>query len=318
MSAKAESVETELKKPLLEPKEKRDVKTIALDKLFVGELNERMEVGDLTGLVSSIKQVGILEPLLVRPVADKFEIICGRRRFEAAKLAGVPFAPSHIKDMNDLDALQASYAENENRQSATPVEQGYQCYKLLQRLQDIKEVADLLGKTSQWVKGRIEAYDLHSITAVAVASKGPRGMVEGPGASGIGLVDATLIQGALRSRTVERALSRVPEESRAPKARALAKELAEAIRTIDPVKKGKLISEFRRDPLQDIRALSDKITREPKGLKLSVYFPPEVGTFIEEMAEETGLSPSVWVRNKVVNYLKEQGRAIPPLKGTIS
>src|SRR2546422_3327772 len=177
MSAKAESAETELKKPLLEPKEKRDVKTIALDKLFVGELNERMEVGDLTGLVSSIKQVGILEPLLVRPVADKFEIICGRRRFEAAKLAGVPFAPSHIKDMNDLDALQASYAENENRQSATPVEQGYQCYKLLQRLQDIKEVADLLGKTPQWVKGRIEAYDLHNITAVAVSAKGPRGII---------------------------------------------------------------------------------------------------------------------------------------------
>jgi len=314
VSVKTESLEVVPKKPLLEPREKREVKNIGLEKLFVGELNERMDVGDITGLSTSIKQVGILEPLLVRPVGDKFEIICGRRRFEGAKAAGVSFAPCHIKDMNDVDALQASYAENENRQSATPVEQGYQSYKLLQRLQDIKEVADLLGKTPQWVKGRIEAYDLHNITAVAVSAKGPRGIIEGGSASGIGLVDATMIQSALRSRSAQRALSRTPEEKRTERAREVAKELAEAIRTIDPVKKGRLIGEFKKDPNQDIRALADKITREPKGLKLSVYFTPEVGKFIEESSEEAGLSPSVWVRNRVVQHLREQGKSLPPLK----
>jgi len=85
-----ERTKPELKKPILKPGEKRVIKNIPVNKLFVGELNERIDVGDLTGLTASIKQVGILEPLLVRPVGDKFEIICGRRRFEAATLISRP------------------------------------------------------------------------------------------------------------------------------------------------------------------------------------------------------------------------------------
>lgn len=306
--------EPETRKPLLEPKEKREIKNIALDKLFVGELNERIEVGDLTGLVASIKQVGILEPLLARPVGDKFEIIYGRRRFEAAKMAGVPAAPCHVKDMNDVEALQASYAENEQRQSATPVEQGYQCYKLLQRLRDINEVSDLLGKTPAWVKGRIEAYEVHKVTSAVVAAKGPRGIVEGIGPPGIGLVDATTIHSALRSKSVERHLSRQPEDQRSKRREEVAKNLVEAIRTIEPSKRGKLIAEFKKDPSQDMKALTDKLAHEPKGLKLSVYFPPEVARFVEELSEKAGLAPSMWLRNTVINWLRTQGHEIPPLK----
>jgi len=304
----------EANRPFLEPKEKREVRNIPLDKLFVGELNERIDVGDLTGLSSSIKQVGILEPLLVRPVADRYEIVCGRRRFEAAKVAGITHAPCHVKDMNDVEALQASYNENEHRQSATPVEQGYQCYKLLQRLRDVNEVADLLGKTPAWVKGRIEAYELHKVTSAVIAAKGPRGIVEGIGASGIGLVDATMVHGVLRSKPVERYLSRIPEAQKSEQMQSIAKNLVEAIRTIDPDKKGKLIAEFRKDPSQDVKSLADKLAREPRGLKLSIYFPPEVGRFVEELSDQAGLAPSMWVRTTVVNWLREQGHDIPPLK----
>jgi len=308
------STDLEGKKPILEPRERREVKNISLDKLFVGELNERIDVGDLTGLSSSIKNVGILEPLLVRPVGEKFEIICGRRRLEAAKIAGISYAPCHVRDMNDVEALQASYNENEHRQSATPIEQGYQCYKLLQRLRDIKEVADLLGKTPVWIKGRIDAYEIHSVTSAVIVAKGPRGVIEGIGSSGIGLVDATSVHSALRSKSVERYLTRLPEEQKGDRTRDMAKNLVEAMRTIDPVKKGKFLAEFRKDPSQDVKALAEKIAHEPKGLKVSVYFPPEVGRFVEELSDEAGLSPSVWVRNKVVSWLKEQGREIKPLK----
>jgi len=306
--------ESETRKPLLEPKEKREIRSLPMDKLFVGELNERIDVGDLTGLIASIKQVGILEPLLVRPVGEKFEVIYGRRRLEAARTAGLTHAPCQIKDMNDVEALQASYAENEQRQSATPVEQGYQCYKLLQRLPDINEVADLLGKTPAWVKGRIEAYEIHKVTSSVIAAKGPRGIVEGIGTPGIGLVDATTIHSVLRSKSVGRYLGRQPEDQRSKRREDLAKNLVETVRTIEPAKKGKLIAEFKKDPSQDIKALAEKISNEPRGLKLSIYFPPEVATFVEELSEEAGLAPSVWVRNAVVNWLRTQGREIPSLK----
>ena len=306
--------ESEARKPLLEPKEKREIKILSLDKLFVGELNERIDVGDLTGLITSIKQVGILEPLLVRPVGDKFEIIYGRRRFEAAKTAGLPYAPCQIQDMNDVEALHASYAENEQRQSATPVEQGYQCYKLLQRIQDINEVADLLGKTPAWVKSRIEAYELHKVTSAVITAKGPRGIAEGIGATGIGLVDATQIQGALRSKSMGRYLSRQPEDQRSKRREELAKNLVEAMRTAEPAKKTKLIAEFKKKPSQDMQALAEKLAHEPSALKVSVYFPAEVAAFVEELSEKAGLAPQVWVFNVVVNQLRTQGHEIPTLK----
>lgn len=313
MSTK-KSTASEAKKPIIEEKERREVKNISLDKLFVGELNERIDVGDLTGLSSSIKNVGVLEPLMVRPVGDKFEIICGRRRFEAAKIAGIAYAPCHVRDMNDVEALQASYNENEHRQSASPVEQGYQCYKLLERLRDIREVADILGKPTTWIKARIDAYEIHRVTSAVIVAKGPRGVVEGFAPSGIGLVDATSVHSVLRSRSVERYLSRLPEGKKSDQTRDMAKSLVEAMRTIDPVKKGKFLAEFRKEPSQDAKALAEKITREPRGLKISVYFPPEVGRFVEELSTEAGVSPSVWVRNKVQNWLKEEGHKIKPLE----
>src|SRR3989304_6388662 len=61
-------------------REGRQVKNVKLDKLFFGELNERLEPGDLEGLSRSIKQVGVLEPILVRPVGERYEIIAGGRR----------------------------------------------------------------------------------------------------------------------------------------------------------------------------------------------------------------------------------------------
>jgi len=306
--------ESEARKPLLEPKEKREIKPIPLAKLFVGELNERIDVGDLTGLTASIKQVGILEPLLARPVGDKFEIIYGRRRFEAAKNAGLPYAPCQIQDMNDVEALHASYAENEQRQSATPMEQGYQCYKLLQRIQDIKEVATLLGKTPIWVKSRIEAYELHKVTSAVITAKGPGGITEGIGATGIGLADATIIHGALRSKSVDRYLGRQPEDQRSKRRGEIAKDLVESIRTIEPAKRGKLITEFKKDPSQDMKALAEKISHEPRPLKLSIYLPAEVAPFVEELSEKAGLAPQVWVYNVVVNQLRTQGCEIPSLK----
>ncbi len=301
-------------KPILEAREKREVKNLPIDRLFVGELNERLNVGDLTGLVASIKEVGVLVPLMVRPVAEKFELIAGRRRFEASRAAGLTVVPCVVKELNDIEAMRASYEENEHRQSASPVEEGYQCYKMLNRLQDISKVADLLGKSAVWVKARVEAYELHKIAETVISAKGPRGMVEGVTAPGIGIVDATQVQAALRSRSVERYLTKVPEKEKYESRQRLAKNLVEAIRVVDPIKKAKLVTEFRKNPGQDLKGLADKLSNEPRGLKLSVYFPPEIGRFVEELADKSGLAPSKWVLKIVTAHLERQGHEIPSVQ----
>jgi hypothetical protein len=94
----------------------------------------------------------------------------------------------------------------------------------------------------------------------------------------------------------------------------LAKNLVETIHIIEPARKGKLIAEFKKDPSQDMKALAEKISNEPRPLKLSIYLPAEVATFVEEVSEKAGLAPQVWVYNVVVNQLRAQGCEIPPLK----
>src|SRR5437879_4458016 len=152
-------------------REGRQLKNIRVDKLFFGELNERLEPGDLEGLSRSIKQVGVLEPLLVRPVGDRFEIIAGGRRYRAARMAGLQHVPCQVKDLDDLRALQASFQENEERKSASPLEYGLLCWKLANRRENLKEVADLLGKTQAWVESRINAFDLYRKANVLATEK---------------------------------------------------------------------------------------------------------------------------------------------------
>ena len=93
---------------VFQEKEKRSVRNIELEKLFLGELNERLEPGDLEGLAASIKQVGVLEPLVVRPVGlngQKFEIVAGGRRYRASKIAAITKVPCIVKELNDVEAL---------------------------------------------------------------------------------------------------------------------------------------------------------------------------------------------------------------------
>ncbi|MGD0979242.1 MAG: hypothetical protein ABR962_08900 [Candidatus Bathyarchaeia archaeon] len=93
--------------------------------------------------------------------------------------------------------------------------------------------------------------------------------------------------------------------------------MVEAIRVVDPDRKAKLISEVKKDPSQDIKALTERIVHEPKGLKVSVYFGPEVARFVEESSDAAGVVPSVWVRNIVMEDMKAQGKRIPTAKDLV-
>ncbi|MGA3109982.1 MAG: ParB/RepB/Spo0J family partition protein, partial [Candidatus Bathyarchaeia archaeon] len=85
------------------------------NKLFVGDSNVRKSVGDITELKLSIEEKGILEPLLVRPLKNRFEIVVGSRRYEAAKALGLRKVPAIIRPMSDTEALSLSLVENIQR-----------------------------------------------------------------------------------------------------------------------------------------------------------------------------------------------------------
>ena len=85
----------------------------------------RKELGDLQSLTESVREKGVLEPLLVRYLADsdKFMIISGERRYHAARAAGLREVPCIEKDVDDGETLEIALIENLQRKDLTPFEE---------------------------------------------------------------------------------------------------------------------------------------------------------------------------------------------------
>src|SRR2546426_5765901 len=96
-------------------------KNIAIGDLVVSPLNVREDVGDIRTLAESIQQEGLLHPLTVRPYGpDKYEIVAGRRRYEACKQIGMKVIPCNVADeMDDRRAVLVSLKENMRRGDIT-------------------------------------------------------------------------------------------------------------------------------------------------------------------------------------------------------
>jgi ParB family chromosome partitioning protein len=80
------------------------------------------EDAPLAELAASIQEQGVLQPVLVRPVADGYELVAGERRWRAAKAAGLRTIPAMIKHLDDRGALEAALVENLQREDLNPIE----------------------------------------------------------------------------------------------------------------------------------------------------------------------------------------------------
>lgn len=102
----------------------------------------------LVELSESVKQFGVLQPLLVQDKKDYFEIIAGERRWRAAKMAGLKEVPVIIKNLSDLEAVEISLIENIQRENLNPIEEAF-AYKRLLTEFNLKqdEVAERVSKS---------------------------------------------------------------------------------------------------------------------------------------------------------------------------
>ena len=106
--------------------EKESLQTLAVDRLRPGKYQPRtrMDEASLDDLAQSIKEHGIMQPVLVRPVdGGRFEIIAGERRWRAAQRAGLKHVPALVKSVPDASALAIGLIENIQREDLNPLEQ---------------------------------------------------------------------------------------------------------------------------------------------------------------------------------------------------
>lgn len=109
------------------------------------------------GLVCSIKQHGLLQPLVVRPVGSKLSLVCGQRRLIACKILRWKSVPCVVGEMGEKEAFEISLTENLQRKTLNPIEEAraYRQYIELTGWGSAQELAIKIGKSPEYVSHRI-------------------------------------------------------------------------------------------------------------------------------------------------------------------
>ncbi len=123
-------------------------KLIPLDLLVPNPDQPRRSFGDMDDLISSIKEKGVLEPVLVRPTGEKYQIIAGERRYRASVAAGLSQIPCVEIDVDDRGVLEISLIENLQRRDLSPFEEAEGLQKLAEKfLYTHEEISKKLAKS---------------------------------------------------------------------------------------------------------------------------------------------------------------------------
>lgn len=130
--------------------EKKGVETLKITEVEPNREQPRKNFDEdaLLELADSIKQYGVIQPLIVQKKADHYEIIAGERRWRAAKMAGVKEIPVIIKDYTDQQVMEISLIENIQREDLNPIEEAM-AYKNLMEEFHLKqdEIAEKVSKS---------------------------------------------------------------------------------------------------------------------------------------------------------------------------
>jgi len=116
------------------------------------DVRQTMDEEALLELADSIKRLGILNPLIVRPVEDgKYEIVAGHRRYIAAHIAGLEKVPCIVRNYNELDTMIARIHENVKREDLNPADTAL----LVKKMRDdhaysYEEIGEFFGKSGTW------------------------------------------------------------------------------------------------------------------------------------------------------------------------
>lgn len=115
----------------------------------------------ISALADSIKQHGILQPLLVRPYGNGYQIVAGERRWRAARMLGMSEVPVQIKELSDSEAMQIALIENLQRENLNPIEEAQGYYELTESFgmtQD--EIAKTVGRSRSAVANAMRLLSL--------------------------------------------------------------------------------------------------------------------------------------------------------------
>jgi ParB family chromosome partitioning protein len=139
------------------------VKVVPVDRIEPNPQNPRMsfDEGTLEELAASIREHGVLQPILLRPLGEnRFELIAGERRWRASKLAGMIAIPALVEEIDDDTALEISIIENLQREDISPLEEAVMFDRMVKEHgYSIRKLAEKLGKDKGYLENRLRLAD---------------------------------------------------------------------------------------------------------------------------------------------------------------
>ncbi len=225
----------------------------------------RFDPDKIASLALSIEEKGILQPIVVRPQGDRFQIIAGERRFLAAKQAGLRQVPVVIREVPDEEMLQWALIENLQRADLDPVEEA-EAFRLLIEEQGLTH--DQLSA----VVGRDRSSITNSIRLLRLAERMLRAVADGKLSAGHGRALLQAPEGAVRDRLFERVLrDRLSVRRTEELARGGVKPGKRRLKPADPAKRDPQLALFE-DRLRERLGTRVQIKEKAKGGVIEIEY----------------------------------------------
>lgn len=137
------------------------IREVPLGKILPNPAQPRLsyEEESLTELADSIKEHGVLQPILVRPVGSQYELIAGERRWRASRLAQRDAIPAIVVEFDEQTALEVSIIENLQREDVSPLEEAAMFRKMMDLGYSVRQLAQKIGKDKGYVENRMRLAD---------------------------------------------------------------------------------------------------------------------------------------------------------------
>lgn len=151
-----------------------EAKEIPLSQIQTGihDVRDNYDDDDMPGLIVSIKNLGVLNPITVKQVGDMFQVVAGHRRTYAARKAQLKSIPCIIRDGDLADTKEVVFAENMYRRDLSPVELANGMLELIERdKMTLEQVAHCVNKSVSWVRMQLSCMEWPDDVKLAVHEK---------------------------------------------------------------------------------------------------------------------------------------------------
>ena len=261
-----------------------EVLDLSIDQLTVSPINVRQNIGDVSELADSIREQGVLEPLVARRVASgSYEVIIGARRLTAARQVGLSSIPVIVQDISDVNATIRSLVENIQRGDLS-LEERVEAYRRLadmepQRFSDTRSLARATGCSNIRIVRDYEAYEAIQVLRprkIEVKRNVPPSDPERREGRAIPEAHATLLEQAVTA-----VRSKLPED----RTEDIYEELAKAIAPLPVDRARRLLDYFKMFPDFEVAEIA---ARAFATVHRDVTVPAETARRLEEFAAERG------------------------------